>query len=78
MTILATLSNNRTQIASRYLDVPAFASQRSLVRKAKQAFNIKGKSIVTVSPDDSYLIIKVHGQTCVICVDLPTNQDEEL
>lgn len=76
MTILATLSNNRTQVASRYLDVTAFASQRSLVRKAKQAFNIKGKSVVTVSPDDSYLIIKVHGQTCTICVELPTIGEE--
>lgn len=77
MTILATLSNNRTPIASRYLDVPAFASQRSLVRKAKQAFKIRGKSIVTISPDDSYLIIKVHGQTCTICVDLPLVEVDE-
>lgn len=77
MTILATLTNNGAPIASRYLDVPPFASQRSLVRKAKQAFGIKGKSAVSVSPDDSYLIIKVHGQTCTICVDLPIMDVDE-
>lgn len=78
MTVLVTISNNGKHIASRYIDVPAFASQRSLVRKAKQALKIKGKSIVTISPDDSYLIIKVHGQTCTICVDLPIIHDEEI